>query len=156
MSLPTSQPDAAALAPARPQPIAGEETLFEGSPSLVPSLGALLLAIVTLGLGLVVLWWKRGGTVYRITTQRVVVDRGLFGKTLDQLDLYRISDFVVERPFGQRVMGTGNIRLKTLDTTTPELVLAGIPTDVLALYERMRSAVEIAKEKRLVRLVENE
>lgn len=156
MSLPTSQPDAAALAPTRPQPLAGEETLFEGSPSLVPSLGALLFAILTLGLGLVVLWWKRGGTLYRITTQRVVVDRGLFGKTLDQLDLYRISDFVVERPFGQRVMGTGNIRLKTLDATTPELVLAGIPTDVLALYERMRAAVETAKEKRLVRLVENE
>src|SRR5690606_34412010 len=133
---------------------AAEETLFEGAPALVPSVGALALAILTLGLWLVVLWVRRGGTHVRITSQRVIVDRGLFGKTLDQLDLYRISDFVVERPFGQRLLGTGNIRLKTLDATTPDVTLHGLSTDVLALYERMRAAVEVAKERRGVRLID--
>jgi hypothetical protein len=147
---------ATAMTPQSAQPLATEETLFEGSPALVPSAAALLLAVLTLGLGLVFLWARRGGTHVRITTQRVIVDRGLFGKTLDQLDLYRVSDFVVERPFGQRLLGTGNIRLKTLDATTPELHLTGLKTDVLALYERMRTAVEAAKERRRVRLVDEE
>ena len=31
---------------------------------------------------------------------------------MEQLDLYRVVDYVVERPFGQRVMGTGNIILE--------------------------------------------
>jgi uncharacterized membrane protein YdbT with pleckstrin-like domain len=145
-----------AIAPVAPQPLATEEVLFEGSPALIPGVGALLFAILTVGLGLIALWWMRGGTSYKVTTQRVIVDRGLFGKTLDQLDIYRINDFVVERPFSQRIMGTGNIRLKTLDHSSPEVVLTGLSTDVLALYERMRAAVELAKDRRNVRLVENE
>jgi len=150
-----TQPSSA-LAPVSPSSLAGEEILYEGSPSLIPGLGSLLFVILTLGLGLVVLWWSRQGTSYRITSQRIIVDRGLFGKTLDQLDIYRVSDFVVERPFGQRILGTGNIRLKTLDGTSPDLVLHGLKTDVLALYERMRNAVEAAKKDRGVRLIENE
>ncbi len=54
------------------------------------------------------------------------------------------------------MMGTGNIRLKTLDHSSPEVVLSALSTDVLALYERMRAAVEQAKDRRNVRLVENE
>ncbi len=145
-----------AIAPVTPQPLATEEVLYEGSPALIPGLGSLLFVIFTVGLGFIWLWWKRGGTTYRITSQRVIVDRGLFGKTLDQLDIYRISDFVVDRPFSQRMMGTGNIRLKTLDHSSPEVVLSALSTDVLALYERMRAAVEQAKDRRNVRLVENE
>jgi uncharacterized membrane protein YdbT with pleckstrin-like domain len=145
-----------AIAPVAPQPLATEEVLFEGSPALIPGVGALLFAILTAGLGIIALWWMRGGTSYKVTTQRVIVDRGLFGKTLDQLDIYRINDFVVERPFSQRIMGTGNIRLKTLDHSSPEVVLSALSTDVLALYERMRAAVELAKDRRNVRLIENE
>lgn len=140
-----------------PAPNAGpEETLFEGSPALIPGLGALIFAVLTVGLGLVYLWWRRQGLRYRITTQRIVVDRGLFSKTLDQVDLYRISDFVVERPFGQRLLGTGNIRLRTLEKSAPELELGALPTDVVALYEKMRVAVEAAKQARAVRVVDME
>jgi len=145
-----------AIVPAGNAPLANEEVLFEGSPSLIPGLGSLLIAILTLGLGVIVLWWKRGGTRYRITSQRVIIDKGLFGKTLDQLDLYRINDFVVERPFSQRIMGTGNITLKTLEKANPEIHLIGLPTDVVALYEKLRMAVEASKQQRSVRLVEYE
>lgn len=145
-----------AIVPQGSAPLAKEEVIFEGSPSLVPGLGSLLIAILTVGIGLIVLWAKRGGTKYRITTQRVIIDRGLFSKTLDQLDLYRISDFVVERPFSQRIMGTGNIKLKTLEKANPEVDLTGIPTDVVELYEKLRTAVEASKQQRSVRLVEYE
>ncbi len=149
-------PAPAAIVPQGTAPLANEEVIFEGNPSLVPGLGSLLLAILTAGLWLVVLWAKRGGTKYRITTQRVIIERGLFNKTLDQLDLYRISDFVVERPFGQRIMGTGNIRLKTLEKANPEVDLVNVPTDVVALYEKLRMAVENSRHQRSVRVVEYE
>lgn len=150
------QPAPGAIVPQDHAPLAAEEVLFEGSPSLVPGLGSLLLVILTVGIALIALWAKRGGTKYRITSQRVIIDRGLFSKTLDQLDLYRITDFVVERPFSQRIMGTGNIKLKTLEKNNPEITLAGIPTDVVALYEKLRKAVEASKQQRSVRLVEYE
>ncbi len=149
-------PAPAALVPQGTTALENEEVLFEGSPSLVPGLGSLLVAILTGGIWLLVLWLARGGTKYKITSQRVIIDRGLFSKTLDQLDLYRINDFVVERPFSQRIMGTGNIKLKTLEQANPEVALVGLPTDVVALYEKMRKAVEASKQQRSVRLVEYE
>src|SRR5438132_1354523 len=78
------------------------------------------------------------GTIYKITSQRLVVERGVFSKRMEQVDLYRVVDYIVERPFGQRIMGTGNIVLEAMDKTTPEIRIDGVKTDVVALYERLR------------------
>jgi hypothetical protein len=78
----------------------------------------------------------------------VVVETGVLGKRLEQVDLYRVSDYTVERPFGQRILGTGNIVLRTLDRTSPTVAIEGIRTDVVALYESIRAATEAEKAKR--------
>lgn len=65
-------------------------------------MGPLLVTVLTLGLALLYFWAVSRATRYRVTTQRVVIERGLLSKRLDQVDLYRIQDYVVERPFGQR------------------------------------------------------
>lgn len=146
---PTPAPAAAPLATA-PE----ERVLFDGHPAALPSLGAWLLAVVTLGLAALVLFIRSRGVHYRITTQRVIVERGLFGKRMDQIDLYRINDYVVERPFMQRIVGTGNLTLETMDKTSRELAMPGLPTDVVALYETLRKATEDEKRRRGVRLVD--
>jgi hypothetical protein len=127
---------------------AGEEVLFEGHPAVVPSLGALLLVILTLGLWFLPLFLRSRSRHYRITTRRVVVEVGLLGKRLEQVDLYRVADYTVVRPLGQRMVGTGNLILRTLDRTSPEVPIQGIKTDVVALYERVRAATEAEKTKR--------
>ena len=71
-----------------------------------------------------------------MTTERIVVENGLLSKRMDQIDIYRINDYVVERPFGQRMMGTGNIVLNAMDASTPQMRLDGLKTDVRELYER--------------------
>jgi hypothetical protein len=96
-----------------------EGVLFAGHPSIVPNLGTLLLTIVTLGLFAIYAWAKSSGTSYRITTQRIVVEHRVFSKRMEQIDLYRVVDYVVDRPFGQRILGTGNIVLEAMDKTTP-------------------------------------
>lgn len=135
---------------------AGEEVLFEGRPALVPSIGVLLLAIFTLGLWLLPRWWHRGSKLYRLTTRRIVVETGVLSKRLEQIDLYRIADYTVDRPFAQRMLGTGNLLLRTFDKTTPELDVHEIKTDVVALYERLRAATEAEKSRRGVRMVDYE
>ncbi|MCK6534056.1 MAG: PH domain-containing protein [Polyangiaceae bacterium] len=132
----------------------GEDVLFEGHPALVPSLGVLLLCIVTLGIALGVLWVRTRSKSYKITSQRIVIDMGLFSKKMEQVDLYRITDYVVERPFGQRIMGTGNLVLEAMDSTSPVLRLDALKTDVVALYEKLRVATEAAKQRRGVRVVD--
>lgn len=133
-----------------------EELLFEGRPALVRSIGQLLLCLVTLGLWLIPSWWASLSKHYRVTSRRVVVETGVLSKKLEQVDLYRIHDYTVERPFGQRMMGTGNIALKTHDKTTPDVTLAGLRTDVIALYEKLRTATELERQRRGVRVIDYE
>ena len=134
----------------------GETLLFEGRRALVPSFGTLLLVVLTLGLWLAVCWFQSLQRRYRITTRRIVVESGVFSQKLEQVDLYRIADYTVDRPFGQRLLGTGNLLLKTFDKTTPQLDIRFIKTDVVALYERVRSATEMEKARRGVRMVDYE
>jgi len=119
-----------------------EETLFEGHPALLVSFGGLLVAILTAGLALLYFWLRSRATHYRVTSQRIVVETGIFDKRLDQVDLYRIHDYVVERPLAQRLMGTGNILLSTQDRSTPAIQLAGLATGVVQRYEQLRKATE--------------
>ncbi|MGC4093423.1 MAG: PH domain-containing protein [Polyangiaceae bacterium] len=137
-------------------PEAPENVLFEGSPALVQNVGQLLLCVLTLGLWLLPRWWAARGVSYRVTNRRIVVQTGVLSKRLEQIDLYRVNDYAVERPFSQRLLGTGNLLLKTADKSSPEIVLRGIKTDVVALYERVRAATELDKSRRGVRLVDNE
>jgi hypothetical protein len=68
----------------------------------------------------------------------------------------RIKDFVVERPLGQRIFGTGNLFLLTADATTPAVELRNLRTDVVALYEKLRAATDADRARRGVRIVDNE
>jgi uncharacterized membrane protein YdbT with pleckstrin-like domain len=134
----------------------GEELLYDGHPALIRGMGGLLLAILTLGMSLVISFLRSRGTHYKITSQRVVIERGIFSKRLEQIDLYRVVDYVVDRPFSQRLMGTGNIILEAMDKTTPEIRIDGVKTDVVALYERLRYCTEQEKKKRGVRVLDVE
>lgn len=133
-----------------------EAVLFEGRPALLPSLGTLLLVVFTLGLWLLPRLWLRWGSWYRVTTRRVLLETGVLSKRLEQVDLYRINDYTVERPFAQRVMGTGNLLLRTMDKTAPVLALRDLGTDVVLLYERLRQATEADKLRRGARVVDYE
>jgi uncharacterized membrane protein YdbT with pleckstrin-like domain len=137
-------------------PTQQEEVLFDGRPALIPSVAVLLLVIVTLGLWLVPRWWRSLGLHYRITTRRIVVEKGVLSKRMEQIDLYRVNDYTVERPFLQRLLGTGNLFLKTFDKTTPEIGITDIKTDVVALYERLRHATEKDRAVRGVRMIDYE
>ncbi|MSP25121.1 MAG: PH domain-containing protein [Myxococcales bacterium] len=134
----------------------GERTLYEGHPAVLPSVTTLLIAIVTVGLAAIYFWIRSRSTFVRVTTQRIVVDRGILSKRMDQLDLYRVTDYVVDRPLSQRMMGTGNIILKAMDSTSSQLILSGLKTDVVALYEALRRATEDEKRRRGVRVVDYE
>lgn len=131
-----------------------EHVLFEGSPAAIGTLGEALLACLTLGLAALYFWIRARSTQYKLTNRRVVVEHGIFSKRLEQIDLYRVVDYVVERPFGQRLLGTGNLVLSTTDRTTKEIRVERVRTDVRELYERLREATETDKRARNVRVMD--
>ena len=129
-----------------------ERVLFEGRPATVSGLGDAMIAVLTLGLGWLWLWARARGTHYKVTTSRIVIERGLFSKRLEQIDLYRVDDYVVELPFAQRLLGTGNLVIATSDRTAKgEVRLDRLRTDVRSLYEELRAATERDKSRRGVR-----
>lgn len=138
----------------KPAPVVeapAEVVLFDGNPAAVPGVLELALVLFTFGLALLWLIPKAKGTHYRITTHRVVVETGIVDKRLEQVDLFRVVDFVVELPLSQRLLGTGNLALECQDRTTKELRIDRIRTDVRALYEAVRKAAETERTRRGVR-----
>lgn len=138
---------------AAPKGAAGpEKVLFEGRPAAISGVLELLLVIVTLGLAGIWLWARSLASHYKVTTSRIVIEHGLFSKRLEQIDLYRVEDYVVDLPFGQRMLGTGNLVISTTDRTAKgEVRLDRLRTDVRQLYEELRTATEADKTRRGVR-----
>lgn len=143
-----------AAAGAATGPAAPEQTLFEGHPAIVGSIGDVLLLICTLGLAWFWLAARSRSTAYKVTTSRVVVETGLADKKMEQVDLYRVVDFSVLLPLGERLVGTGTLVLEADDRTLKDspskgtLRLTRIRTDVRALYERLRAARDADRTRR--------
>jgi uncharacterized membrane protein YdbT with pleckstrin-like domain len=133
-----------------------EQILYEGHPAVLPTLGAWCITILTLGLAAIYFAIRAKSQRYKLTNQRIVLETGILSKRLDQIDTYRINDYVVERPFGQRLVGTGNLILSALDRSTPEVRIFGLKTDVTVLYEQLRRATEEQKARRGVRVLDTE
>jgi hypothetical protein len=140
--------------PGASAPSAPEQTLFEGHPAIIGSAMDLLLVIATLGLAWLWLAARSRATAYKITTSRVVVETGLADKKIEQIDLYRVVDFSVLLPLGERLVGTGTLVLEADDRTlaaSPSkgtLRLERIRTDVRGLYERVRAARDADRARR--------
>jgi hypothetical protein len=130
---------------------ADETILFEGSPAAVGTFLEAVLAVLTLGLALLWLIPRARSTRYKVTSQRVVVETGLLDKVIEQVDLFRATDFVVELPLVQRLVGTGTLRIEAQDRTAKEIRLDRVRTDVRALYEQVRKAAEAERIRRGVR-----
>jgi hypothetical protein len=135
-------------------PTAPELTLFEGHPAIVGSIGDVLLLLVTLGLAWFWLAARSRSTAYKVTTSRVVVETGLANKKIEQIDLYRVVDFSVLLPIGERLVGTGTLVMEADDRTLKEspskgtVRLVRIRTDVRGLYERVRAARDADRTRR--------
>lgn len=114
-----------------------ERTLFDGHPAPVHSVGQLTAAVLSLGLWYVVLWLKSRATRYTITSQRVMIERGLLSKTKENLELFRIDDLSIDKPLGMRLLGYCRLVFRSSDPTFPSITIAGIP-DLEALADTLR------------------
>jgi membrane protein YdbS with pleckstrin-like domain len=109
--------------------------------ALVPfALGVLLLMLV---------WIRVKSCSYRLTTQRLFIRRGWLAKHVNELELYRVKDVVVNQGVLQRMLGYGTITVLADDDTTPEVDLVRIsrPTRIKEMirtqYRAMRQREEV-------------
>jgi len=124
-----------------------ERKFFEGHPHPIGSVSRLFIGILTLGLGFIYFWLRSRSTTYLVSDQRILIEEGLFNQTIHTIELYTIEDIEIQKPFGQRLLGTGNLIILTRDVTTPRLVLERLPLDVRQLYELMRPPIQEARRR---------
>jgi uncharacterized membrane protein YdbT with pleckstrin-like domain len=131
-----------------------EETVWQGTSSHTLNLGKHVLCwlfcwlIVPIVISFY-LFLRVRTTVYILTNERFRVTRGILNKRTDDLELYRVKDLTLIKPFSQRLVKAGTIEMTTSDHTTPLVVLPAIkePAKVLDL---IRSNVEKQRDRKRV------
>jgi len=114
-----------------------EKTLFTGHPAIVYTVRQWVVVIFTLGVAYLFYWIRSIATRYEITTQRVRVERGIFSKAKESVELFRIDHFDLHKPLGMRLVGQCVLHLRSSDTSFPTVMILGIP-NLEALAETLR------------------
>ena len=152
------------------RPVNEEQLLWQGSPSQWLNLGnftaAVLLAggavagglffppvfaalVIPLGYAvwsyLVVRCQK-----YELTSERLRVSTGVINQHIDEIELYRVKDTLMVRPWWMRLTGLTSISMETSDRSMPSLVIPAIRGG-MEMREILRKQVEIQRDKKRVR-----
>jgi hypothetical protein len=77
---------------------------------------------------------------YTVTTERVRISRGVFGKDTEDVELIRIQDIDHSQALTERMMNIGDVVLHTTDESSPDVVLRNV-SDPAAVHEIIRSAM---------------
>jgi uncharacterized membrane protein YdbT with pleckstrin-like domain len=105
--------------------------------------------IIPLGMW-IIRWWMTRTTVYELTSQRLKIHYGILNRRLEELELYRVKDYVMEQPLFLRMLGLGNVTLVSSDASTPRFAIRAIP-EVAAVREKLRTAVQAERDRKRVR-----
>ena len=133
-----------------------EETIWSGTSSQVKNLGAFLLCLLIIPIPWAIYrWLVVKNTTFRLTSERLITERGILNKTTDTLELYRVRDQQVTQPFLQRLFGLHTIQLLTTDTSTPSVVIDYVPLE-LGLQDKFRAQVEECRTRKRVRSIDIE
>ena len=113
----------------------------------------LLLCLVGVGLIIVaVKWFQNLATTYELTEDRMILHKGIFNKSLDEIELYRVKDVRVEFSLIAQWAGIGTIVLESSDETTAGQPLVMRDIDKApARREKLRELVNAARRLRGVR-----
>lgn len=75
---------------------------------------------------------------YIITTEYLQVNRGLFFRRVDTIELFRVKDYTLEQPFVLQILRLMDLQLYTTDPVNPVVWLRGIPRSDLVETIRER------------------
>jgi membrane protein YdbS with pleckstrin-like domain len=166
-------PEPAAAAPLVPEEVKQETDIFNLSPVARAFPGQILLGVIFIGLAvglaiwaqkyswppwvalvplaigvlvLLALWMRMKSCRYRLTTQRLFIRRGWLARHVDELELYRVKDVVVDQGVLQRVLGYGTVTVLSDDDTTPEVDLVRISSPI-KVKELIRTQYRAARRR---------
>ena len=120
------------------------KTLWESNPSQLTNITVYIFLFWTLLIPLIV-YLRTKFTIYELTEQTFTEKSGVLSQKIESLELYRIKDYSVEKPFLMRLFGLGNLTLTSSDKSNPYVYLYGIK-DVENVRDIFRQHVEKARK----------
>jgi len=93
--------------------------------------------------------------VFELTTQRFKITSGVFTKTTETLELYRVKDIETQQPFFSRLVGVENVQMTTSDASSPLVLIEAVPSSV-GFADKLRNQVEIIRQQKRVREIDIE
>lgn len=157
------------------KPAEERKMLYDGSPSWKAYLGHYLIGGVVALILIPILRWTYGtatvgaklldvlipvalATVYffglhlyrhsirfRVTNTVIEYERGMFGKRIDVLQLWRVKDVAYKQNLMDRILGIAHVEVIATDATNPDLEIVGMPAS-RQLFEHLRDSIEIQRQ----------
>ena len=119
--------------------------VWKGRPSQLTNILAYLFLFWTIVIPLY-RYLKTRFTIFELTSDRFRTKIGILSQKVDELELYRVRDYEVFKPFLLRLFGLGNLTLITSDKTHPKIEMKAIKNPEVVL-ELFRKNVEISRRK---------
>ena len=118
-----------------------------------PEIGRWPMLISALALAIILWkWFENLAARFDICEDRLIVRRGIFIKSLDEVELYRVKDVRLDFSLVNQMAGIGTITVTSSDETTRggPLRLRHVER-AAARREQLRGLVEAARQNRRVR-----
>jgi hypothetical protein len=90
----------------------------------------MIAVVVAVGARLVRLGWRTlvlRSHRYGVSNQRIMVESGVFSKSLAEIDVRTIDDITFHQTFVERLLGIGQIAILSSDPTNARVRLVGVP-----------------------------
>jgi uncharacterized membrane protein YdbT with pleckstrin-like domain len=118
-------------------------------------LGWLTLLLCLFGVGFVIIaaiWVNNLMVTYELTEDRLILRKGIFVKSIDEIELYRVKDVRMDFTLVNQWAGIGTLGVDSSDETTRDgpLVIPHIER-AAERREELRRLVDAARQKRRVR-----
>lgn len=132
-----------------------EKKVWEGRPSQFDNAFSyiFLFLISFLIVPIFIIFWKWLSTranITELTNERIIKRTGVLNKQIDEVELYRVKDYRVEKPLSLRVFGLSNVKLITSDELVPIVTIRAVSNGE-ALRNTIRNIVEQRRDEKGVR-----
>lgn len=118
--------------------------------------GAWPLALTAAALAfVVVVWFRNLASSFEICRERLLIRRGIFLKSIDEIELYRVKDVRLDFSLVNQMAGIGTIGVSSSDETTRGgMLLMRHVERAQPRREELRRLVEEARQRRRVREID--
>jgi len=134
-----------------------EETIWQEKASMLDFLINPVLWILTVGtagIWFILVYIVRLNTRYTLTSERLIITKGILSKSVDEIELFRIKDSKLKQSLLERIVGLGTISVTSTDATFDQK-LEKMP-NAYNKREQLRQMANQSRERKGIRTVVNE